>query len=150
MPTSKASEECKAESGHCFVAGDNRASEQPALAAMHTIYLREHNRIVAGLEKLNPHWEDERLFQEGRRIMGAMNQHIVYNEFLPRIIGLNAMNLYDLRFAIKFTVYMSLLAVVIKICPPGSERKGTAPTTTQRATQVFSTSSPPRPSGKTG
>jgi len=97
MPTSKASEECKAESGHCFVAGDNRASEQPALAAMHTIYLREHNRIVAGLEKLNPHWEDERLFQEGRRIMGAMNQHIVYNEFLPRIIGLNAMNLYDLR-----------------------------------------------------
>ena len=121
MPTSKASEECKAESGHCFVAGDNRASEQPALAAMHTIYLREHNRIVAGLEKLNPHWEDERLFQEGRRIMGAMNQHIVYNEFLPRIIGLNAMNLYDLRFAIKFTVYMSLLAVVIKLVCQGED-----------------------------
>lgn len=52
MPTTKHSDECKAESGHCFVAGDNRASEQPALAAMHTIFLREHNRIVGVLEKV--------------------------------------------------------------------------------------------------
>ena len=114
MPTTDTNKECKAESGKCFVAGDIRASEQPALAAMHTIFLREHNRMVDELSRVkqnifcniyiiiqfsqvNPHWSDERLYQEGRRVMGATFQHITYNEFLPRIIGLNAMNLYDLR-----------------------------------------------------
>jgi hypothetical protein len=97
MPTTHSHAECKAESGKCFKAGDMRASEQPGLAALHTIFLREHNRIVGKLQEINTHWDDERLFQEGRRIMGAMNQHITYNEFLPRIIGLNAMNRYGLR-----------------------------------------------------
>ena len=48
------------------------------------------------MAQINPHWSDERLYQEGRRVMGAVFQHITYNEFLPRIIGLNARNLYDL------------------------------------------------------
>ena len=52
MPTTTKNDECKAESGKCFVAGDDRASEQPALAAMHTIFLREHNRIVGELQRV--------------------------------------------------------------------------------------------------
>ena len=48
---------------------------------------------------MNPHWNDETLYHEGRRIMAAINQHITYNEFLPRIIGWNYMNLYNLRVA---------------------------------------------------
>jgi hypothetical protein len=51
----------QAESGKCFVAGDNRASEQPALAALHTIYLREHNRIVGELLKVTAQQRPEKM-----------------------------------------------------------------------------------------
>lgn len=79
------------------VAGDGRASEQPALTAIHTIFMREHNRLVDGLHVVNPHWDDERLYQHGRRILTAVTQHVTYNEFLPRVLGWNAINLYELK-----------------------------------------------------
>ena len=64
-----------------FVAGDVRANEHVALAIMHTIWLREHNRIVRELAEINPCWDDERLYQEGRKIVGAIMQVITYKEF---------------------------------------------------------------------
>ena len=77
-----------------FVAGDVRSNEHVALAVMHTIWLREHNRIVAGLAKINPCWDDERLYQEGRKIVGAMMQVITYKEFLPLLLGEKGYNTY--------------------------------------------------------
>ena len=64
---------------------------------MHTLLMREHNRMVDYLKRINPHWNDEQLFQNGRRILSAVNQHITYNEFLPRVLGWNAINLYGLN-----------------------------------------------------
>ncbi|EFX88723.1 hypothetical protein DAPPUDRAFT_304755 [Daphnia pulex] len=97
LPLTSEHLECKSPSGVCFTGGDTRASEQPGLTSIHTMFMREHNRIVTELAKINPHWNDEQLFQNGRRIMGAEFQHMSYNEFLPRVLGWNAVQLYDLK-----------------------------------------------------
>lgn len=71
----------------CFFSGDARINEHPGLALMHILFIREHNRIAERLEQLNPHWNDEKLYQEARRIVIAEMQHITYNEFLPAVFG---------------------------------------------------------------
>lgn len=87
LPQDLATNECPTESLPCFRAGDVRVNEQPILTVMHTIWMRQHNLIAGELESLNPHWDDEQLYQEARRIVAAQNQHITYNEFLPVILG---------------------------------------------------------------
>ena len=64
------------------VAGDLRANENVALTATHTLFAREHNRIVDALpESLS----DEERFQIARRVVGAEQQYITYEEFLPAL-----------------------------------------------------------------
>jgi peroxidase len=71
----------------CFIAGDERVNEQIHLTVMHTLYVRDHNRVADQLARLNPHWPDERLYQETRHIMAAIVQHITISEFLPLVLG---------------------------------------------------------------
>ncbi len=80
----------------CFFAGDVRANEQLTLIVMHTIWVREHNRIADFLAKLNRTWDDETIYQEARRIVVAEYQHIVYKEWLPLILGTRFMNSFGL------------------------------------------------------
>lgn len=68
-------------------AGDVRANQNPQLTVIQIILLREHNRLADALSHLNPHWNDEKLYQEARRILIAEYQHINYAEWLPIFIG---------------------------------------------------------------
>lgn len=80
----------------CFDAGDERVNEQLPLTVTHTLLMREHNRIADYLYQENPSWNDERLYQESRRIMVAELQHIIFNEWLPIILGRKIMSAYGL------------------------------------------------------
>ncbi|KAI2802967.1 hypothetical protein BLOT_007090 [Blomia tropicalis] len=83
----------------CFEAGDGRVNEQTGLTMIHTLLLREHNRIAGILREQHPNrnrWNDEVLYQETRRIVAAEIQHITYNEWFPIVLGRKVMKLYNI------------------------------------------------------
>ncbi|GFT51376.1 peroxidasin [Trichonephila clavipes] len=71
----------------CFLAGDVRANEQLGLLAMHTLWMREHNRIAKELFNHNRHWDNDKIYHEARKIVGAIMQHITYAHWLPKVLG---------------------------------------------------------------
>uniref|UniRef100_A0A182YJL5 Uncharacterized protein n=1 Tax=Anopheles stephensi TaxID=30069 RepID=A0A182YJL5_ANOST len=81
----------------CIRPGDSRSGEQPGLLMMHMIWVNEHNQIATRLSDINPHWSDEKVYQETRRIVGALFQHITYREFLPLVLGKEVCRLFDLE-----------------------------------------------------
>ena len=74
-----------------FVSGDERANEHIGLTAMHTLFAREHNRLaeIIAAESDTPISGDE-IYQMAKRIVGAQMQIITYNEFLPVLLGRDA------------------------------------------------------------
>lgn len=91
--------------------GDVRAREMPGLASMHTLFLREHNRIALKFNDIvdtaMPD-RDEHIYQMTRRIVIAEMQNIVYNEYLPAIIGNEISSSFDLLLpATGFCEYKS-------------------------------------------
>lgn len=68
------------------VVGDERVSENPALGGMHVIWVRLHNQIARQLAN-NKSWSSYKIFQETRKILGAMMQLITYKHYLPKILS---------------------------------------------------------------
>ncbi|XP_030623948.1 eosinophil peroxidase-like [Chanos chanos] len=75
----------------CFIAGDSRVDENIGLTSIHTLFMREHNRLARALRQINPRWSSETLYQEARKILGAYQQVLVFRDYLPHIVGTREM-----------------------------------------------------------
>ena len=77
-----------------FLAGDVRANEQTGLTVMHTLFVREHNRIAGLIAARDRTLGGEEIYQRARHLVIAELQMITYNEFLPLLLGPNALKPY--------------------------------------------------------
>jgi hypothetical protein len=77
-----------------YAAGDIRVQENPDLTALQTLFMREHNRQVDLLKVAHPDWTGDQLYQQARAIVTAEIAHITYTEFLPHLLGTNAIKPY--------------------------------------------------------
>jgi hypothetical protein len=77
-----------------FVTGDVRGNENIELTALQTLFVRNHNRLADQLHVSHPLWGDEQLYQEARLINIAQYQVIAYTQYIPDILGPNALPAY--------------------------------------------------------
>ncbi len=70
-----------------FLAGDVRANEQIALTAMHTLFVREHNRLADAVAAQYPLLTADDIYNEARIMVAGLIQAITYEEFLPALLG---------------------------------------------------------------
>ena len=78
-----------------FLAGDVRVNEQVGLTAMHTLFVREHNRLAEEIAGARPGLSGNEIYEIARKIVGAQMQVITYNEFLPLLLGPAAIGPYE-------------------------------------------------------
>jgi peroxidase len=70
-----------------FLAGDIRANEQVGLTAVHTLFVREHNRRADEIRGNHPDLTGDEIYERARAIVAAHIQAVTYNEFLPLLLG---------------------------------------------------------------
>lgn len=87
-----------------YLAGDHRANEHPALTSLHTLFVREHNRLCDELKTKFHFWHDEKLFQSARSINIAQFQKIVFEEFYPALTGRRLRRYYGYKPWVNPTV----------------------------------------------
>lgn len=78
-----------------FLAGDVRVNENAALTSMHTLWVREHNRLADEIAEADPTLSDEEIYQQARALVTAQIQAITYNQWLPALLGVDAISSYS-------------------------------------------------------
>ena len=76
--------------------GDGRAAENPSLQALHTLFLREHNRlavkIAAECSAQALVCSGDHIFEGARMLVAATQEKIFYDEILPVFLNSNDLN----------------------------------------------------------
>lgn len=78
-----------------YFAGDNRVNQTTLLISQQTIWARNHNYWVDVLEEKHADWSQDQLFEAARALNEANWQHVVYDEYLPKLLGEQALSEYD-------------------------------------------------------
>jgi hypothetical protein len=78
-----------------FLAGDVRANEQVGLTAMHTLFVREHNHWANKIRRMDSRLTGDDIYQMARVMVVAEIQAITYRDFLPVLLGRNALPRYQ-------------------------------------------------------
>lgn len=82
-----------------YMGGDVRVNEQSGLIAMHTVFMREHNRQAGLIAAANPTLSDEQIYQRARAIVAGEIQydhvqrvapHAAWRESAQRIFRISA------------------------------------------------------------
>ena len=47
----------------CVRSGDERVNHNAGLTSLHTLFAQEHNRLASLLTDVNPHWDEETIYQ---------------------------------------------------------------------------------------
>ncbi|KAK1857911.1 hypothetical protein I4F81_000525 [Pyropia yezoensis] len=99
-----------------FAAGDVRVNENVLLMASHTLGVREHNRWATAIAAAFPEYDEERVYQTARRVLGIVFQKITYEEWLPALLGGTAFTdntAYDPSVDPSVTAFFSTAALRI-------------------------------------
>lgn len=124
--------------GEFFVAGDVRVNEHAVLTCLHTLWMREHNKLCEELacgelrlpkQELDDLGRDEAIYQRARRYVGAKMQAITFSEFLPNLLGSDAIPDYrsynpyvnaavsNLFSTVSYRLGHSMLSETIRLVP---------------------------------
>ena len=80
----------------CFAGGDSRLMENILLSAIQTQWVRAHNNFATEMQKIHPEWQndDETLYEETKKILSALHQRYIYENWVPILIGETAARQY--------------------------------------------------------
>jgi peroxidase len=77
-----------------FIAGDARVNQQTGLSGGQTLLMLNHNWHADQIAALHPEWSDDAVFDMARAMNEAEWQHVVYDEYVAKLVGADALGKY--------------------------------------------------------